>query len=90
MQLALILYIRHIQFISVQYPEHLRCSESLLLVVIPDPSQSIYFLSHHHLLILQISIVYKLYVTHGHLYNLLYVLDESLNSKSVLRESSSD
>ena len=53
-------------------------------------SQSIYFFSHHHLLILQISIVYKLYVIHEHSSNLLYVLDESLNSPSVLSESSSD
>ena len=63
---------------------------AMQLAFILSPSQSIYFFSHHHLLILLFSIVYKLYVIHEHSSNLFYVLDESLNSPSVLRESLSD
>ena len=63
---------------------------AMQLAFILSPSQYIYFFSHHHLLILLFSIVYKLYVIHGHSSNLFYVLDDSLNSPSVLRESLSD
>ena len=74
MQLALILYIRHIQFIFVQCTDH-------------NPSQSIYFFSHHHLLILQISIVYKLYVIHEQYTSVVSVLPLTPNSTTILPKS---
>lgn len=53
-------------------------------------SHSLYFFSHHHLLILQISIVYKLYVIHEQYTSVVSVWRITPNSTTILPKSYSN